>query len=129
MRFVDNGVPEDFARLTFAGLNVPLCELSEAEFMWVVYGIEDYVPKSRGNAGVKTLSEGEKQPRVYTCSIDILELSVRAEHCLQRANIETIGQLCSMTEWELAKLRNMGTKSVKEVKGKLEKIGCKLKDV
>lgn len=126
MKFVDNGVPEDYARLTFAGLNVPLCELSEEEYMWVVYGIKDYKSKRRGRGGSIVVPAAEPEPTYKDSPIDILELSVRAEHCLQRAGITTIDQLCGMTEWELSKLRNMGAKSVKEVKDKLSKIGRKL---
>ena len=36
MRYVENGVREDFAKLTFKGLNVPLCELDEEEWLEVV---------------------------------------------------------------------------------------------
>lgn len=128
MRFVDNGIPEDFARLTFEGLNVPLCELSEEEYMWVVYGIKDYTPKTRKGIRQVSLPTEKSRPAYYDDSIDILDLSVRAEHCLQRAGVETIEQLCEMTEWEVVKLRNMGAKSVKEVKEKLGKLGYKLKD-
>ena len=32
MRYVENGVREDFAKLTFKGLNAPLCELDEEEW-------------------------------------------------------------------------------------------------
>lgn len=39
MRYVENGVREDFAKLTFKGLNVPLCELDEEEWLEVVFGI------------------------------------------------------------------------------------------
>lgn len=127
MKYVENGVPEDFARLTFEGLNVPLCELTEEEYMWVVFGIKDYAKKGR-RGGQIYIQEQENVQQAEE-SIDVLELSVRAEHCLQRAGIRTIAQLCNMTEWELAKLRNMGAKSVKEVKEKLAKLGYRLKDV
>lgn len=33
MKYVENGVPEDFARLIFEGLNVPLCKLAKEEYM------------------------------------------------------------------------------------------------
>ena len=127
MKYVENGVPEDFARLTFEGLNVPLCELTEEEYMWVVFGIKGYVGKRR--AGGTIFIPEPKIVQQTDESIDVLELSARAEHCLQRAGITTIAQLCDMTEWELAQLRNMGAKSVKEVKEKLALMGHKLKEV
>lgn len=127
MRYVENGVREDFAKLTFKGLNVPLCELNEEEWLEVVFGIKS--SRSYGkNAGGKSDAVGLKGSA--TCgdaSIDILELSARAEHCLQRAGVTTIGELCAMSEEELSRLRNMGKKSVEEVKEKLSKLGYELR--
>ena len=127
MRYVENGVREDFAKLTFKGLNVPLCELDEEEWLEVVFGIKS--SRSYGkNAGGKSDAVGLKGSA--TCgdaSIDILEFSARAEHCLQRAGVTTIGELCAMSEEELSKLRNMGKKSVEEVKEKLSKLGYELR--
>lgn len=124
MKYVENGVPEDAAKLTFAGLSVPLCELSDEEYLWIVYGVRKTIEGATVVQGAQT----GKKDRYDNEPIDILELSVRAEHCLERAGIETIGQLCAMTEAELGRLRNMGAKSVKEVKAKLEKLGCKLRE-
>ena len=127
MRYVENGVREDFAKLTFKGLNVPLCELDEEEWLEVVFGIKSS-RSYRKNAGGKSDAVGLKGSS--TCgdaSIDILELSARAEHCLQRAGVTTIGELCAMSEEELSKLRNMGKKTVEEVKAKLRKMGYELR--
>ena len=127
MRYVENGVREDFAKLTFKGLNVPLCELDEEEWLEVVFGIKSSI-RYRKNAGGKSDAVGLKGSS--TCgdaSIDILELSARAEHCLQRAGVTTIGELCAMSEEELSRLRNMGKKSVEEVKEKLSKLGYELR--
>ena len=127
MRYVENGVREDFAKLTFKGLNVPLCELDEEEWLEVVFGIKS--SRSYGkNAGGKSDAVGLKGSS--TCgdaSIDILELSARAEHCLQRAGVTTLRELCAMSEEELSKLRNMGKKTVEEVKAKLRKMGYELR--
>ena len=51
--------------------------------------------------------------------IDELELSVRAFNCLKRADINTIGELTDKTEDELNRVRNLGKKSVDEIKEKL----------
>lgn len=126
MRFVDNGVPEDYARLCFEGMTVPLCELSEEEYMQVVFGIEGYQPKMKRTGGYKIPIE-EKDPIMYF-SIDDLDLSQRPNNCLRRAGITTIGQLCELTETQLKKIRNMGIKSVKEVIDALARVGYKLKE-
>ena len=63
--------------------------------------------------------------------IDELELSVRAFNCLKRAEINTIGELTDKTEDELTSVRNLGKKSVDEIKEKLSNFrehGLHLKD-
>ena len=52
--------------------------------------------------------------------IDELDLSVRAFNCLKRAEINMIAQLTDKTEDELTRVRNLGKKSVDEIKIKLE---------
>lgn len=50
-------------------------------------------------------------------SIDEMNLSVRSYNCLKRAGLHTVGDLIeSVNNWsDLLKIRNMGTKSAKEV--------------
>ena len=127
MRYVENGVHEDFARLTFKGLNVPLCELDEEEWLEVVFGIKSS-RSCRKNVNSKNNAVSlQDDPTCGDTSLDILDLSARAEHCLQRAGITTIRELCAMSEEELSRLRNMGKKSVEEVKEKLSKLGYELR--
>ena len=68
---------------------------------------------------------------VRALPIDELELSVRAFNCLKRAEINTIGELTDKTEDELTRVRNLGKKSVDEIKEKLANFrdyGLHLKD-
>ena len=127
MRYVENGVREDFAKLTFKGLNVPLCELDEEEWLEVVFGIKSSRSYGKNTGGKSDAVSLKGSSTCGDASIDILELSARAEHCLQRAGITTIGELCAMSEEELSKLRNMGKKTVEEVKAKLRKMGYELR--
>jgi len=55
-----------------------------------------------------------------------LELSVRANNCLEAAKIENVGQLISMNEAELLKIRSFGKTSLREVKRKLEDLDLSL---
>ena len=55
-----------------------------------------------------------------------LELSVRSSNCLEAARIETVGQLVSLSEAELLKIRSFGKTSLREVKRKLEDVGMTL---
>jgi DNA-directed RNA polymerase subunit alpha len=59
-------------------------------------------------------------------SIHELELSVRANNCLESAQIETVGQMVNMTEAELLKIRSFGKTSLREVKRKLQDLGLSL---
>jgi len=58
--------------------------------------------------------------------IEVLGLSIRAYNCLRRFGIRTVADLCQMTEAELQRVRNIGTKSAMEVKEKLYEYGCSL---
>jgi DNA-directed RNA polymerase subunit alpha len=59
--------------------------------------------------------------------IEELELGVRSYNCLKRVGIETIGDLVSKTENELAAIPNFGRKSIEEVKETLGTHGLTLK--
>ena len=61
-------------------------------------------------------------------TIEELDLSVRSYNCLKRANIQTVQELILRTEDDLAKVRNMGKKSIKEVKDKVATLGLNFKD-
>ncbi|HEY3105647.1 MAG TPA: DNA-directed RNA polymerase subunit alpha [Gaiellaceae bacterium] len=60
--------------------------------------------------------------------IEELELGVRSYNCLKRVGIETIGDLVSKTETELAAIPNFGKKSIEEVRETLEAHGLTLRE-
>jgi DNA-directed RNA polymerase subunit alpha len=60
--------------------------------------------------------------------IEELELGVRSYNCLKRVGIETIGDLVSKTETELAAIPNFGKKSIEEVRETLQAHGLTLGD-
>ena len=60
--------------------------------------------------------------------IEELDLSVRSSNCLKRANIATVMELTQKTEEDMMKVRNLGKKSLKEVKEKLMAIGLSFRD-
>src|ERR687883_276593 len=59
--------------------------------------------------------------------IEELELGVRSYNCLKRVGIETIGDLVTKTETELAAIPNFGKKSIEEVKETLAQHGLNLR--
>ena len=75
-------------------------------------------------ADKKTDKKGENEEK----PIEEIELSVRSYNCLKRAGISTVGELCAKTEEEMMKVRNLGKKSLKEVKEKLISMGLHFKN-
>ena len=61
-------------------------------------------------------------------SIEELELSVRAYNCLKRANINSLGELLSLSYNDLMNIKNFGRKSADEVLERLHAIGLHLAD-
>lgn len=59
-------------------------------------------------------------------SVAELELSVRARRCLQRLNIQTLGELIQRSESELLATRNFGVTSLNEIKTRLAEHGLTL---
>ena len=58
--------------------------------------------------------------------VEDLELTVRSYNCLKLEGVDTIGQLATMTEEELMNIRNLGMKSVDEIRSKLIEYGYTL---
>ena len=68
-------------------------------------------------------AEDEAQNRRLEMTIDELDLSVRSYNCLKRAGLNTVAELTAKSEEDMIKVRNLGRKSLKEIKEKLEDLG------
>ena len=66
--------------------------------------------------------------RYEKMQIEELDLSVRSNNCLKRAGISTVQELILKSEDEMMKVRNLGKKSLKEVKDKLAQYGLHFRD-
>jgi len=66
------------------------------------------------------------QEAVLSRSVSELELSVRARRCLQRLNVQTLGDLIQYSEPDLLATRNFGVTSLSEVKARLADHGLQL---
>lgn len=71
--------------------------------------------------------EEDQKEKALEMTIEELELSVRSFNCLKRAAINTVEELTQKTEEDMMKVRNLGKKSLDEVKAKLEELGLGLK--
>ena len=65
--------------------------------------------------------------KAINMSIDDLDLTVRSYNCLKRAGISTVEELTQKSEDEMSRVRNLGKKSLKEVKEKLTSLGLSFK--
>ena len=65
--------------------------------------------------------------KVLEMTIEDLDMSVRSFNCLKRAGIQTVDELTQKTEEEMMRVRNLGKKSLKEVKEKLIELGLGFK--
>ncbi|MCF8009171.1 MAG: DNA-directed RNA polymerase subunit alpha, partial [Halanaerobiales bacterium] len=72
--------------------------------------------------------EEEEQNKVFDTTIEELELSVRSSNCLKRAGINDVGELVEKTEDDLMNVRNLGKKSLQEIKDKLNELDLSLKE-
>ncbi|HHA9453632.1 TPA: DNA-directed RNA polymerase subunit alpha [Streptococcus pneumoniae] len=73
-------------------------------------------------------ADTESDDRILDRTIEELDLSVRSYNCLKRAGINTVHDLTEKSEAEMMKVRNLGRKSLEEVKLKLIDLGLVLKD-
>jgi len=78
---------------------------------------------------IEVMQEKDENDRnkLMEMTIEELDLSVRSYNCLKRAGINTVSELCSKTDEEMIKVRNLGKKSLEEVTQKLAAIGLGLR--
>ncbi|MFK4911469.1 DNA-directed RNA polymerase subunit alpha [Lactococcus petauri] len=73
------------------------------------------------------VKEEVKTERVLDKIIEEMDFSVRAYNGLKRAGINTVADIVEMSEADMIKVKNLGHKSVEEVKVKLTDLGLELK--
>ncbi|WP_088006774.1 DNA-directed RNA polymerase subunit alpha [Indiicoccus explosivorum] len=78
-------------------------------------------------AEIMVEKEEDQKEKVLEMTIEELDLSVRSYNCLKRAGINTVHELANKSEEDMMKVRNLGRKSLEEVKVKLEDLGLGLR--
>lgn len=78
-------------------------------------------------ADAENTEETASPTGIQSKMIEDLELSVRSYNCLKRAGISTVEELCQKTEYEMQHVRNLGKKSLKEIKDKIYSLGLHFK--
>ena len=80
-----------------------------------------------GLAEVLVEKDEKGKEKILEMTIEDLDLSVRSFNCLKRAAINTVEELTQKSEDDMMKVRNLGKKSLDEVKAKLEELGLSLR--
>ncbi|GKQ42238.1 DNA-directed RNA polymerase subunit alpha [Companilactobacillus sp. RD055328] len=79
------------------------------------------------NAEMMVEKEETQKEKKLEMTIEELDLSVRSYNCLKRAGINTVQELTDKSEADMMKVRNLGRKSLEEVKVKLIDLGLSLR--
>lgn len=81
------------------------------------------------NMEVMSEAQSDTTNKVLDMTIEELDLSVRSYNCLKRAGIQTVQDLAAKSEDDMIKVRNLGKKSLKEIKEKLVELGLGFKPI
>lgn len=90
------------------------------------YDAENPAAHSQPGAGGKSGGGETSDQEPDSLLLDEMDLSVRTYVCLNRAGIYTLGDLRKMSREDLAKIRNLGSRSLEEVINKLASMGLSL---
>ncbi|RWZ52097.1 DNA-directed RNA polymerase subunit alpha [Halobacillus fulvus] len=93
------------------------------EHLNIFVGMTDEAQK----AEIMVEKEEDQKEKVLEMTIEELDLSVRSYNCLKRAGINTVQELANKSEEDMMKVRNLGRKSLEEVKHKLDELGLGLR--
>mgnify|MGYP002737824238 CR=1 FL=1 len=93
------------------------------EHLNLFIGLTDHV----NEVEIMVEKEEDKKEKVLEMTVEELDLSVRSYNCLKRAGINTVEELTEKTEEDMMKVRNLGKKSLAEIKEKLGELGLSLR--
>lgn len=111
--------------VTTNGTISPISAVSQAANL-LVADLDNIVPLSDlklEECFVVQQPQVEDVKKSNTMMIEDLDLSVRSYNCLKRAGIQTVEELTQKTEDDMMHVKNLGKKSLKEVKDKMFQLG------
>lgn len=111
------------------GTITPIMAITEACDILISY-LDDLIPFAKMDleeSFTVQLPAPKEATKSSTMMIEDLELSVRSYNCLKRAGIQTVEELTQKTEEDMMHVKNLGKKSLQEVKERLESLGMGFK--
>jgi DNA-directed RNA polymerase subunit alpha len=120
--------PQDALREAAEVLIAHLKIFTDAEIAPIGGGITQLDGNGAGPAQVGGGGVAQAGGPMHDILIEELELGVRSYNCLKRAGIQTVGDLITKSEGELAAIPNFGKKSIDEVVETLHSRGLDLRD-
>ncbi len=94
------------------------------EHLKLFIGLTDHVSE----VNIMVEKEEDQKGKVLEMTVEELDLSVRSFNCLKRASINTVEELTNKSEEDMMKVRNLGKKSLDEVRNKLAELGLGLRE-
>ena len=79
--------------------------------------------EDKGTRRRETRQVSDELERKLNMTIEELDLSVRAQNCLESEDIQTVRDLITRNEAELLAVRNLGKTSLLDIRSKLSKLG------
>lgn len=127
---IDNVLVEDnpdYERVTFTittdGQITPAAAFKNAlEALYQQLSVFSGLANIDTNIVLNSMPTNSQHSKLFE-SVTNLNLSARSFNCLDKANIVYIGELAVMEENELKELKNLGKKSLEEIKAVMEEIG------
>ncbi|HZO36819.1 MAG TPA: DNA-directed RNA polymerase subunit alpha [Solirubrobacteraceae bacterium] len=120
--------PQDALREAAEVLIAHLKIFTDAEIAPIGGGVTQLDGNGSGPAQVGGGAAAQAGGPMHDILIEELELGVRSYNCLKRAGIQTVGDLITKSEGELAAIPNFGKKSIDEVVETLHSRGLDLRD-
>ncbi len=113
-----------------SGKNFGETSLHEIRELLSAHGLRigQHLHKIHSREHVVDQSLSPEEQAMMNRSIGDLNLSVRSRKCMNRLNIQTIGQLLSRTADELLASRNFGVTSLNEIRQKLTEMNLRLRN-
>lgn len=87
---------------------------------YIIYGKKGYEKLIEER---KKARERENKQCILQMTLEELDLSVRSFNCLKKKNYNTINDIASLSEDEIASIRNLGSHSIVEIAEVLYKLG------